>query len=64
MTTTTRIQKYRPLLSTEILSLNIDSLDVMDLERRLEMAVAVAPDCIIQHPCSCTSLTTCGTFCD
>lgn len=48
----------------EIASLNIDDLDVAELERRLEMAVAVSAMCIANHSCSCGSLTSCGTFCN
>lgn len=49
----------------EILSLNIDDLDVEELERRLEMAVAVTAieACISNKNCSCPSLASCGTYC-
>jgi hypothetical protein len=49
----------------EILSLNIDDLDVEELERRLEMAVASTPVtiCASNTDCSCGALTSCTTFC-
>jgi hypothetical protein len=55
------IQKYH----SEIFSLNIDDLDVEELERRLEMAVAVTAieACISNKNCSCPSLASCGTYC-
>ena len=61
----TSIQKYQGAGAAEILSLNIEDLDVVELERRLEMAVAftTAAGCVINHTCSCDSLTSCGTFC-
>ena len=36
-----------------------------NIERRLEMAVALAAAdfCGINHSCSCSSLTSCNTFC-
>jgi hypothetical protein len=57
------IQKHQR--AGEILSLNIEDLDVVELERRLEMAVALgsASQCLVNHSCSCTALTSCGTFC-
>jgi len=57
------IQKYRGTGVGEIVSLNIEDLNVVELERRLEMAVAAADFCGINHSCSCTSLTSCNTFC-
>ncbi len=61
----TSIQKYRGGGAGEILSLNIEDLDVVELERRLEMAVAfsAATVCVVNHTCSCGSLSSCGTFC-
>lgn len=59
-----QIQKYQ---GAEIFSLNIDDLDVDELERRLEMAVAnpdAAGVCGILKECNCPSLTSCGTYCD
>ena len=55
------IQQYHG----EIFSLNIDDLDVAELERRLEMAVAAAAidACIANKECGCPSLTSCGTYC-
>ena len=49
----------------EIFSLNIDDLDVDELERRLEMAVAMAEmdACVANKDCSCGALTSCTTFC-
>ena len=48
----------------EVVSLNIDDLDVVDLERRLEMVVAVRADiCIINRDCNCSQRVSCGTFC-
>ena len=55
------IQKYQG--AAEIISLNIDDLDVIELERRLEMAVAAADFCGINKSCSCGALTSCNTFC-
>ncbi len=59
------IQKYQGAGAGEILSLNIEDLDVVELEHRLEMAVALgsADVCFILHSCSCQQLTSCGTFC-
>jgi hypothetical protein len=59
------IQKRPIPLTGEIMSLNIEDLDIVALEQRLEMAVAVgsAGQCIVNHECSCQQLTTCGTFC-
>ena len=55
-------QKLQP----QIFSLNIDDLDVDELERRLEMAVA-NPDslevCGSNKQCTCPSLSSCGTYC-
>ena len=49
----------------EIFSLNIDDMDVAELERRLEMAVAAAQidACISNLDCNCGALTSCVTFC-
>jgi len=49
----------------EIFSLNIDELDVEELDRRLEMAVAAAEmeACIKDKDCSCGALATCTTYC-
>ena len=57
------IQKYRGAATAEIVSLNIDELDVVELERRLEMAVAAGLGCPSDCSCNCPSLVTCGTFC-
>jgi hypothetical protein len=57
------IQKYQ---GAEIFSLNIDDLDVDELERRLEMAIA-NPEaigiCGVNKECTCPSLGSCGTYC-
>jgi len=55
------VQKYRG----EIFSLNIDDLDVAELERRLEMAVAAAAIdvCVSNKECACGQLTSCTTYC-
>jgi hypothetical protein len=47
----------------EIVSLNIDELDVAELERRLEMAVASIEICGSNRTCSCGQLSSCGTYC-
>lgn len=47
----------------EVVSLNIDDLDVSELERRLEMAVAVYALCAGFTACSCPQLQSCGTYC-
>jgi len=62
----TAIQKYQASATGEIVSLNIEDLDVVELEHRLEMAVAMgaAGVCIVLHSCSCDALTSCGTFCN
>ena len=59
------IQKYRATGAGEIVSLNIEDLDVVELERRMEMSVALAAAdfCGVNHSCTCTSLTSCNTFC-
>ena len=56
------IQRYQ----AEIFSLNIDDLDVAELERRLEMAVAAAAidACIANKECACGALTSCGQYCN
>lgn len=59
----TSIQKYQGAGGGEIVSLNIDDLDVVELERRLEMAVAVGAGEVCFNHCVCPSLVTCGTFC-
>ena len=54
----------------EVFSLNIDDLDVDELERRLEMAVANAEvnpcvaHCACHIDCTCSALTSCGAFCE
>jgi hypothetical protein len=48
---------------SEIVSLNIDDLDVAELQRRLEMAVASVEVCVSHKSCSCDALATCGTYC-
>ena len=55
------VQKY----PGEIFSLNIDDLDVAELERRLEMAVALAEidACISNKECGCAKLSSCGSYC-
>jgi hypothetical protein len=57
------IQKYQ---GAEIFSLNIDDLDIDELERRLEMAVA-NPDaleaCLKNTTCKCDQLSSCGQYC-
>ncbi len=60
------IQKCPIPHTGEIVSLNIEDLDVVELEQRLEMAVAfgVADVCGIKHDCSCQQLSSCGTFCN
>jgi hypothetical protein len=47
----------------ELVSLNIDALDVAELERRLEMAVVAIEICGSNHDCNCGALTSCTTFC-
>jgi hypothetical protein len=57
-----QIQKHQ----SQIFSLNIDDLDVEELERRLEMAIAnpdVIDACGVNKECSCGALTSCTTFC-
>jgi hypothetical protein len=56
------IQKYQGPGGGEIVSLNIDDLDIVELERRLEMAVA-AFGCPPNCSCNCPMLVSCGTFC-
>jgi hypothetical protein len=56
------IQKYHGAATGEIMSLNIDDLDVVELERRLEMAVAASVEACSGF-CQCPALVTCGTFC-
>ena len=60
------IQQYQGAGGGEIVSLNIEDLDVVELEQRLEMAVAfgAADVCGIKHDCSCQQLSSCGTFCN
>jgi len=60
------IQKCPIPHAGEIVSLNIEDLDVVELEQRLEMAVAfgAADVCGIKHDCSCQQLSSCGTFCN
>jgi hypothetical protein len=50
-------------ITEEIVSLNIDALDVAELERRLEMAVVAVDICGINKNCDCKQLSTCNTFC-
>ena len=57
------IQKYQGAGGGEIVSLNIDDLDVVELERRLEMAVALGASLDCGKNCDCPHLVTCGTFC-
>lgn len=59
----TSLQKYQGAGAGEIVSLNIDDLDVVELERRLEMAVAVTGGLDCAKFCDCPSLQSCGTFC-
>ena len=47
----------------EIISLNIDDLDIAELERRLELAVMKPSPCLIFQDCNCPALASCGTFC-
>jgi hypothetical protein len=48
----------------EIISLNIDDLDIGELERRLELAVMKPAPCIVNSKdCNCGSLASCGTYC-
>ena len=51
--------------SGEIVSLNIGDLDVVELQQRLEMAVAFVGqgECHTFAACSCIMLTNCQTFC-
>jgi len=56
-------EKYRDARGGEIVSLNIDDLDVVELERRLEMAVALGATLDCAKFCDCPHLATCGTFC-
>jgi len=52
-----------------IRSLNLDDLDVAELERRLEMAVALAEpacaamSCHVYTACNCAELSSCAVFC-
>jgi len=58
------IQQYQGAGGGEIVSLNIDDLDVVELERRLEMAAAAAvPYCNFLRCEACPELTSCGSFC-
>ncbi len=57
------IQKYQGAGGGEIVSLNIDDLNVIELERRLEMSVATSAMCWTYNRCDCWTLTTCGTYC-
>jgi len=57
-------------MAEELRSLNDDDLDVVMLERRLEMSVvsfaSVASggeDCLFNCGCYCPKLNTCGTRC-
>jgi hypothetical protein len=56
------IQKHQG----EIFSLNIDDLDVGELERRLEMAVALTQidACVANKSCNCGALSSCGQYCN
>jgi hypothetical protein len=47
----------------ELVSLNIDQLDVMELERRLEMAVVAIEICGSNKSCGCEKLSSCGSYC-
>jgi hypothetical protein len=60
------IKKYQGAGAGEILSLNIEDLDVVELERRLEMAVAFGASgfCGVKKCESCGALTSCGTYCN
>jgi hypothetical protein len=60
------IEKYQGAGPREILSLNIEDLDVVELERRLEMAVAFGTSgvCGVKTCATCTQLTSCGTYCN
>jgi len=62
---TTSPSRFMTAHAAEILSLNLDDLHVVDLERRLELAVAARADgiCIINHECNCPQRVSCGTFC-
>ena len=55
------LEKHRE--TGEILSLNIEDLDVVELERRLEMAIAFGAEAFCGKFCDCPHLQTCGTFC-
>ena len=54
-----------PVRHHEIVILNIEELDVVELQRRLEMSVAYisAGACGCHSACICSSLNSCGTFC-
>jgi hypothetical protein len=51
--------------SGEIVCLNIQDLDVVELQERLEMAVAFVAqgECNTFAACSCIMLSNCQTFC-
>jgi hypothetical protein len=57
------IERSRVTDVEEIVSLNIDELDVAELERRLEMAVASIEVCGSNKSCSCGALSSCTSFC-
>ena len=57
------IQKFQ---AVGIFSLNIDDLDIDELERRLEMAVANPESleaCVKNTTCKCDQLASCGQYC-
>jgi hypothetical protein len=56
-------ERMRVTAATEIVSLNIDELDIAELERRLEMAIAAFDSCVKDKNCLCEVLATCGTYC-
>jgi len=55
-----------PVNHHEVVSLNIEDLDVVELQRRLEMSVAniSARLCVCFSSCNCSELTSCATFCE
>jgi hypothetical protein len=50
----------------EVVSLTLTDLNVEELERRLELAVATlaAQSCSVFSDCYCQRLASCGVFCD
>jgi len=47
------------VLSPELMSFDLDSVSVEELERRFELALGV----LLNLTCRCPALETCGTYC-